>query len=393
MKKEKIWNRSYVILFLVNLIVNTSFYMISTALSKHLVHLGMNVTTAGTIVSAMAFASMLCRPFTGWVSDRIRRKRLLAFSLTVNFICVLGYGFTSTAAVYLVLRALHGMSFSLTTTVTMVLVSEFTPKDRLGAGMGYFGLAQTLAVAVGPGIALALYGMVGSRNMFFVASGCVLLSLCSVFLLPETELQEKKDAGTVKLGLNQFIAREALIYSVITIAVSSINAIENGYIALYGEQFGLRNVGWYFTVSAVTLLFSRTFCSRLSDVIGFSKTLYGSVVCIVAALISLSLAGTFSVQVMFLMGAVLKAIGVGTIQPALQAATIQSVEPSRRGAATSTFYIGTDLGQSSAPVIAGKLIDTAGYPVMLRLYILPLIIVCILYGIRRGIKHTSHQKS
>ena len=78
-------------------------------------------------------------------------------------------------------------------------------------------------------------------------------------------------------------------------------------------------------------------------------------------------------------GSILKALGVGTLQPALQAATVQSVPPERRGAATSTFYIGTDLGQFSAPIIAGSLIDSVGYVSMFRIYILPLFGVGVLY--------------
>ena len=70
MKQEKIWNKSYITLFLINLIVSTSFYMISTALSKHLVHLGMTVTMAGSVIGSMSFASMLTRPVTGWVRQK-----------------------------------------------------------------------------------------------------------------------------------------------------------------------------------------------------------------------------------------------------------------------------------------------------------------------------------
>ena len=97
MKQEKIWNKSYITLFLINLIVSTSFYMISTALSKHLVHLGMTVTMAGSVIGSMSFASMLTRPVTGWVSDHFDRKILLSLSLAVNFLCVVGYGVCTNA--------------------------------------------------------------------------------------------------------------------------------------------------------------------------------------------------------------------------------------------------------------------------------------------------------
>jgi MFS family permease len=60
---------------------------------------------------------------------------------------------------------------------------------------------------------------------------------------------------------------------------------------------------------------------------------------------------------------------------------MNAVSPERRGAATSTFYIGADLGQASAPVIAGEIIDSSGYPSMFRVFMLPLAAVLIGYGL------------
>lgn len=393
MKKEKIWSRSYIILFAANLIVSTSFYMISTALSKHLVHLGMTVAVAGSIVGAMSFASMLTRPVTGWVSDHFNRKNLLLVSLAVNFFCVLGYGLAVRAVIYIFLRILHGIAFGMVTTVTMVLISECIPVKRMGEGMGYFGLAQTLAVAIGPSISLTLYEMVGSRNMFFVSAGCVAISFIGVTALrQDSKICRIQKKGKWHFRWQDFAAKEALIFAVITIGISSVNGIENGYIALYAEQFGLVNVGWYFTISALTLLLSRTIFSRLTDRIGFAKTLWWGLGSIIAALIVLSFASIKNVVPILAMGSVLKALGVGTLQPALQAATVQSVSLERRGAATSTFYIGTDLGQFTAPIIAGNLIDHVGYASMFRIYIVPLFLAGCFYMVYLLVKYRKKAK-
>lgn len=387
MSTSKIWNREYTVLFLVNLIVSTSFYMVSTALSKHLVGLGMTVTVTGSIVGVMSFASMLTRPVSGWISDRLNQKWLLSGALAVNFVCVLGYGAAATVAVFIFLRILHGIAFGLVTTVTMVLVSSFIPVGRMGEGMGYFGLAQTLAVAIGPSISLALYDAVGGQNMFLAAALCVAVSFMSAQFMrytPEKGVSRKSNA--FRFRFRDLIAKEALIYAVITMALSSVNGIENSYIALYAEQVGIRNAGWYFTVSAAALLVSRTACSRLTDRFGFKRVLWMGLGCTAAALAVLSVASAEWAVPVFAAGSVLKALGVGMLQPALQAATIQSVTTDRRGAATSTFYVGTDLGQFAAPAAAGKMVDLAGYPFAFRAFIFPLIAVGIAYMVFQSIK-------
>ena len=236
MKQEKIWNKSYITLFLINLIVSTSFYMISTALSKHLVHLGMTVTMAGSVIGSMSFASMLTRPVTGWVSDHFDRKILLSLSLAVNFLCVVGYGVCTNAMLYIVLRIFHGIAFGMVTTVTMVLISGCIPIGRMGEGMGYFGLAQTMAVAIGPSISLALYERVGSRNMFFASAGCIAVAFVGAMLMDtKTKAAGDRSENSKEIftfRLQDFVAKEAIIFAVITVAISSINGIENGYIDL-----------------------------------------------------------------------------------------------------------------------------------------------------------------
>ncbi len=379
---NKIWNRQYIILFSLNVILNISFYMVSTALSKHLVELGMTVTIAGTIVGAMPMASMLIRPVSGWICDHFSKKRLLAIFLLLNCICVLGYGLVHSETIYLLLRIMHGISFGITTTITMTLITSYIPEGRLGEGLGYFGLAQTIAMAVGPSVGLALSWIAGNRFMFFFASLCVFISLLSAFFLEEgIRLETGMGVRKLQLKLGDFFAKEALLFGTITLTLSSLNGIESSYITLYGEQFGITNVGWYFTLSAVILLFSRTLCGKMVDKRGLSAVLYPGAAMIGTAFLLLSGVNYNNKFILFSIAAVLKAIGVGAVQPALQASAIQSVKSERRGAATSTFYVGTDLGQATAPVIAGRIIDTNGYPFMFRIYLVPLVMVSILYGI------------
>lgn len=339
----------------------------------------MTVTVVGTIIGAMPMASMLIRPVSGFVCDHFSKKRLLILFLLMNGVCVFGYGFASSEAIYLILRCLHGVSFGITTTITMALISEYIPEGRMGEGLGYFGLTLTLAMAVGPALGLAIAKYSGNQAMFLFAGVCVFLSVGSSFFLKEDVHKRIVTEKRLQFKLGNFFAKEALLFAVIIFALSSVNGIESSYVALFGAQLGLDNIGWYFSLSAIALLISRTFCGRVADKKGIGAVLYPGIAIVVTALILLSFAEHTNTIVLMGLAAVLKALGVGAIQPSLQAATVQSVEPSRRGAATSTFYVGTDMGQATSPVIAGRCIDLFGYHTMFRLYTLPLLTVCGLF--------------
>ena len=84
---------------------------------------------------------------------------------------------------------------------------------------------------------------------------------------------------------------------------------------------------------------------------------------------------------MFAAAGVIKTLGASLAKPALQAASVKSVGPDRRGAAVSTYYIGTDLGQGIAPMIAGSIVDMNGgdYSMPFGLFAIPLAISSGLY--------------
>ncbi len=385
----RIWNRQYTAIFLLNAVLNISFYMISTTLSVHLTDRGMSVATAGAIIGAMPMAAMLIRPFSGWICDRFSKKWLMFIFLMLNGICIAAYGIVVSDAAYLIARLLHGVSFSITTTVTMALIASYIPRERMGEGLGYFGVGQTLAMAVGPGAGLALAHYINAQMMFFFASFCVIVSMISLLFLQDSGAERRPEQRKeLRLSWGAIFVKQALLFSVISFALSSANAIETSFIALYGLELGMLNAGWYFTLSAAALLLSRMFCGKLVDRRGFSFVLYPGLVCVALALGLLSGASASNATAIFAIAAVLKALGVGAVQPALQASVMNAVSPERRGAATSTFYIGADLGQASAPVIAGEVIDSSGYPSMFRVYILPLAAVMIGYGLFMRIRRS-----
>lgn len=51
-------------------------------------------------------------------------------------------------------------------------------------------------------------------------------------------------------------------------------------------------------------------------------------------------------------------------QPALQTEALRSVPPEKRGLASSTMYIGGDLGQAVGPILGGVVAEQAGYGTM-----------------------------
>lgn len=380
---QKLLNKRYIFFCLINVAVSLSFSMVSTIMSKYVHSLGMTVAIAGSITGAFSIASMVVRPVSGYINDHMGKKRLLVLSNGFMGVCTLLYGLVQDPALLLVLRVFHGAAFSISSTVNMAVIPGIVPEKRMAEAISYYGVIQSIAIAAGPSLGLALVNVSGYPVNFAIAAllaGIGVALALSLDFINETPVCPK---GRHKLRLTDIIARECLILALIDIAIASVNGLENSLIALYGEKVGIGNIGWYFTISAITLMLTRLVLGRLSDRKGTAVAVYPGLALMIAGLLILWHARE---PYQFALASVVKTTGVGMARPAIQAACLKAVPASRRGAASSTYYLGSDIGQGTAPAIGGKIVDVTGgdYGLTFALYALPLAASCVIYALSQA---------
>jgi MFS family permease len=375
---ERLFNGAYLSLFAINLIVSISFYMVSTTISLYVTAFGATAAVAGTVVGALSIASMCVRPFSGIMSDRFSRKRLLTLSLIGISVAMVGCGLTSDIPLLIAFRVLHGLCFSIATTVTMALVAGTIPKRRMTQGLAYFAVGQTITSAFAPSLGIWLGQSFGYTVTFVGAAGLVLLAATLSLWLVRRQTVTRTNIGH-KLALSDFIAKEAIPFGLLAIVVAGATGVENGFVALYGQQLGLGNVGWYFTIGAVALFVSRLGSGKLADKHA-SLVMYAGLGFISVAFVLLGLGTVGNMAVLFAGAAVFKALGLGAVQPTLQASSLKSVSDDRRGAASCTYYLGTDIGQAFAPMLGGVVAVAHGYNTMFLLFALPQLVGIAYYA-------------
>ena len=357
-RPTKLLNCQYVLFSIINLVVSVSFSMVSTTMTKYAYSIGTTVAMAGAITGAFSIASMVIRPFSGLVSDRMNRKMLLVVSTFAMGVCTFLYGLVSDTTMLFIIRILHGVAFGISSTVNMALIPGFSPKERVGEAVSYFGLGQALAIVVGPSLGLALADSAGFPINFTVSALIVAVGGVIALVMDFQGNDRPLSIGN-KRGIRwgDIIATESLLYAGINIAISATSGVENSLIALYGTAMGVENIGWYFTLSAVTLCISRLAFGKMADRQGVATAMYlGTGLMIVGFLLLWRPPAIW----MFAVSAVIKTVGSGIVRPALQAECIKTVTPDRRGAASSTFYIGSDVGQGVSPWLAGQVVDSSG---------------------------------
>ena len=388
-KQNGLFNSCYIMLLTINLIISVSFSMIYTTISSYITGLGVSVAVAGMVTGAFNISSMVIRPFSGIISDRINRKSLLVISTLGMGLAISSYALTTDPAVLIVLRILHGVFFAMSTTVNMAIIPSIVPKTQVGEAICYFGLSQSLAMAIGPAFGLWLARLGDFSFTFLVAAGlCVAGGLLAIpFKLTDEETAGPRHKG---IKLSDVIVPACLPFTMIEITIAAVAGIESSMMALYAATQGIANIGWYFTISAVTVCLCRLVLGKIIDQKGTFAVYPGLALMIVGLLLLWLQQGPW----MFALAAVIKTVGTNLAKPALQAAAVKSVTPDRRGAAVSTYYIGTDLGQGTSPMIGGGIVDRNGgdYGMLFMLFSLPLALAgAAYYAITRHNKTTAKE--
>lgn len=353
----RLWNKWYITILLLSMVNHVASQLITPIVSKYAMSIGATMATAGTIVGLMSLAAMFARPFAGLSSDRINKKLIIAVTGAVTGVCMYLYSASKSVEMMAAVRFVHGISFSFSTVALLAFNTMFIPKDKIGEGIGWSVVTTTLATAMGPNLGLWLVDHFGYKACFAAAAiGTIIPNLC--FLVVPNRQEPHVPGKSAKFNVNDFISLQIFPFALLTGLFSCCNGIVNSFLALLGDERGIKGVGVFFTAYSVILIVTRPITGKLYDQKGIKFIMYPSVA--LAALSMLLLGKATSTWIVLLAG-VLKALGQGTGAPSIQAHCLKKLGRDKAGVVSSTCYMGNDIGNTVGPAIGGLIASRAGY--------------------------------
>ena len=360
--KEPLWTLPFVIIILISFFASMSYFLVHTLVTSYAVSFGADLAAAGSAVGAFSIAALIIRPFSGFFADQINKKILLAVTTAMMGVALVLYSFCHSVGMLFFIRIFHGIAFGVNGTVNIALAVEYIPKSRTGEGLGYYGVGQVASQIIGPPLGLALKGLIGF-NMLFVGDAVFTIAAALAFFLIfryRKNLQAKRSIrelfphmegkNRVLEILDCLVVRECIVYGLMGGLFSMGNSIVNGFLVVFGEERGIGGISFFFTLNAIMLFVLRMLIGKMLDrkklvVVVLASTVTGA--------LSMLLIGWAGGLVMVLAAAVIKAFGNVGGQVSLQSACVKKVDATRVGIATSTYYIGGDIGNGLGPVWGG----------------------------------------
>ena len=351
---ERLWTKSFILMNAGMLFLFIGFYMLYPTLPLFIKQMGGSESQVGLAMGAFMLSAVILRPIIGGLLDRFGRRAFIVWGLLLFAVAMYMYDWVGGIMALMALRILHGMSWGISTTSMLTAITDMIPLNRRGEGLGWSGMAMTLAMAIGPMFGIWVSGNLSFNALFLIASG---LSVGALLLTFGAKMPFQPQSGIRRIEIfEKSVLPVTTSVFFLFIAYGGIIT----FVPLFAESIQV-NSGTFFLVYAATLVLIRPIAGKLSDRYGEAFIIIPALVVTVLAMIALIFStGLFGV----LASAVLYGIGFGSAQPALQAATIRLVRPERTGVANASFTTATDLGIGLGAIMLGWVSQNTSYQVL-----------------------------
>ena len=394
-KPEKLLNKDFILLILISLITSFGYNMISTLVSSYAVELGSRLTVAGTAAGIFSISALCIRPFSGYATDIFNKKTMCVLSTGLIGIAMLGYILAPGISTFFVVRIIHGLAFGISGTANLALVSEYIPDKNMGEGLRNFGLGQVMAQVAGPSLGVYIKDLYGYKILFliialFTFTAAALLTFCLKYRTAASASESPEGSRKQgKITFDSLIVKECILYALIAGLFSLGNGVVNSFLVLVGAERSIPNIALFFSVNAIVLFLMRLTVGKMAD---RTKLIIIVNISLLFSSLSMAITGMTASFAVMMIAAALKAIGHGGGQISLQSACIKKVSPAKVGVATSTFYIGADIGQGLGPIIGGSISEKFGYSAMfysVAAIMLLAIVIFSCYEIKTAVRNKS----
>ena len=331
----------------------SAFQLFPTA-PFHIRDLGGSTFAAGLFLACLTFASAVSAPFTGALADRFGQRRTLRVGGVALTVISAGYAVLGDYRLMLGLTIVHGLFWSGVLTASAAYMTGILPPSRRAEGIGYWGLASVLALAVGPSIGFWLYRF-GWVTLCAVMG---LLNVCMALIAWRLPKERPHAAHERTAGTGPMVEWRVLALSGTLLLYSYSYGAITSFAAMYAEAEGSTPKGVYLTVVGLAIIATRPFLGRLADRAGYVRLLLPCLALIAIGMFVLVGGGARPRQIV---SALIFGTGYGTAYPVYAAYLLQRVSAARRGAAFGALIAAFDTGIGTGSLATGWIVSAYGF--------------------------------
>ena len=367
--KERLATPSYILIIAANFLQFFGFWLLIPVLPFYLQEVfDADKTSIGAILSCYTIAALCMRPFSGYLLDTFSRKPLYLLAYFFFTAMFGGYMLAGTLTLFIIFRIIHGFSFGMVTVSGNTIVIDIMPSSRRGEGLGYYGLANNIAMSIGPMTGLFLHDASVGYTFIFSCSlvACIVGFICAYLVKTPYKTPVKREP----ISLDRFILLKGIPAGISLLLLSIPYGMTTNYVAMYAKQIGITSsTGFFFTLMAIGMAVSRLFSGKLVDKGKITQVIQAGMYLVCSCFFGLSACGwiidwNYQATVVFFFAiALLLGIGFGTMFPAYNTLFVNLAPNNQRGTATSTYLTSWDVGIGIGMVVGGYIAEISTFKI------------------------------
>ena len=229
-----------------------------------------------------------------------------------------------------------------------------------------------------------------SINLLFLI--CLILGIASLIVSvfikidfnPTKNAIDRKVAQASGFNIHNFIAKEAVPVAIVMMIIGLNYASILTFLKSFAEQRHLLEASSYFFIFyAIASLITRPIAGRMIDAKNENVVVYPAFLALIITFVLLVF--SYNGWVLLLAGVFL-GIGYGNLSSSMQAIAIKVSPSSKYGIATSTYFIGLDIGIGFGPSLLGLFTSAITYTQVYFIMAIVAALCTVLYLIVHGRK-------
>ena len=365
--KDKLVTPSYLLIIAANFLQFFGFWLLIPILPFYLQEIfGADKTSIGAILSCYTIAALCILPFAGYLLDSFPRKPLYLLAYFLFTAMFGGYLLAGTLTLFIIFRIIHGLSFGMVTVSGNTIVIDIMPSSRRGEGLGYYGLANNMAMSIGPMTGLFMHDAGVGYTLIFGSS--LLAGIIGLICAWLVKTPYKPSVKREPISLDRFILLKGIPAGISLLLLSIPYGMTTNYVAMFAKQIGITTpTGYFFTLMAIGMAVARLFSGKWVDKGKITQVIGGGLYLVCFCFFGLSSCGWLvqwslsATTLFFFLISLLLGIGFGTMFPAYNTLFVNLAPNNQRGTATSTYLTSWDVGIGIGMVVGGYIAEISTF--------------------------------
>jgi MFS transporter, DHA1 family, tetracycline resistance protein len=370
------------------------FSMIFPVMPYLVKEMGLSTLGIGFIVSIFPVMNFLCSSYWGSLSDRIGRRPVMLWSISINFFANILLSFSTLGLLLFLARLLSGIG-SANISVAQAYMSDISAPEERTKNLGMMGAMFGLGFIVGPFIGGVLKGFSGNGSALWVGVGAAILNLINFISARQFLTESNKNIGITKdKNLNPFtniskwiqkpIISQLMILFFVYVCAFSMMQITSGF--LWKEKYGLteKEASYLFAfIGLLSAIFQGGLVGVLTKKFNERQLIIGGGIIMGIGLAMIPLPTKANFVWMELIAIALLCLGNACITPPLQSWISKKAPPTEIGQAMGANQSFGSVGRAIGPALGTFLYAysfSLPFFVSGLLMIIPLIIIVRLRG-------------